>query len=238
MEILRCRGICKKFGGVQALAQVSMGFPEGEITGIIGTNGAGKTTLFNLLSGFLKPDGGRVELRTGRKWLNVTGKPPHRLARLGLCRTFQATRLFEEYTLLENVALMEQRRGEGAELLALAEMADSGGKLPRSLSCYEARVAELLRAVAAGASLLFLDEPAAGMNREETEEFARLLQLLRRERGLSVVLIEHDMALIGALCGKVYVMDGGKVAAKGGFDQVMGQKRIRLLLIGEEGAGA
>ena len=238
MEILRCRGICKKFGGVQALAQVSMGFPEGEITGIIGTNGAGKTTLFNLLSGFLKPDGGKVELRTGRKWLDVTGKPPHRLARLGLCRTFQATRLFEEYTLLENVALMEQRRGEGAQLLALAGMADSGEKLPRSLSCYEARVAELLRAVSAGASLLFLDEPAAGMNREETEEFARLLQLLRRERGLSVVLIEHDMALIGALCGKVYVMDGGKVAAKGGFDQVMGQKRIRLLLIGEEGAGA
>ncbi len=234
MEILRCRGICKKFGGVQALSKVSMGFPEGEITGIIGTNGAGKTTLFNLLSGFLKPDGGKVELKMGRGWLDVTGKPPHRLAKLGLCRTFQATRLFEEYTLLENISLMERKRGEGAALLAMAKLADSGGKLPKGLSCYEARVAELLRAVAAGAALLFLDEPAAGMNREETEEFARILQLLRRERGLSVVLIEHDMALIGALCGKVYVMDGGKVAAKGGFEQVMGQKSVRLLLIGEE----
>lgn len=175
-----------------------------------------------------------MELRTPQGWQDVTGKSPHRLAGLGLCRTFQATRLFEEYTLLENVSLMERERGEGAKLLAMAGLVDSAGRLPAALSCYEARVAELLRATAAGAFLLFLDEPAAGMNPEETAAFAHLLRVLLRERQLSVVLIEHDMALIQALCGKVYVMDGGRVVAQGSFDQVMNQKHIRLLLIGEE----
>ena len=234
MDCLRCKGIVKRFGGVVALDGVSLTVERGKTTGIVGSNGAGKTTLFNLVTGFIRPDRGVVEYKMGSGWAKIQGKKPYQLAKLGIGRTFQCTRLFLEYTCLENLALMEREPGLGASLLKSAGLQGIADRKPASLSCYEARVAEMLRAVAAGASLLFLDEPAAGMNPEETAGFADVLELLRETERLTVVLIEHDMELVKRLCSQVYVMDSGRVLAGGSFSSVMGERRVREVLIGEE----
>ena len=234
MDLLRCENLEKSFGGVRALQGVSLRVKEGEITGVVGTNGAGKSTLFHLLTGFLKPDKGNIRLFTRGKWERVEGKPPYRMAAMGIGRTFQTVRLFEEFTLWENIRLMERRPGWGWELLRESGLEGRAHCLPALLSCYEARVGELLRALATGPRLVFLDEPAAGMNGQETEQFGRLLERLRISWGFTPVLIEHDMDLVFRLCSTLYVMDGGKVAAAGSPRELWQNPQVRELLWGEE----
>jgi branched-chain amino acid transport system ATP-binding protein len=225
--LLEARGIGKRFGGVQALADVSLTIRAGEIYGLIGPNGAGKTTFFNVLTGLYAKDEGEVifagvPLRLGS---------PHEVARAGIARTFQNIRLFANMTALENVmvgrhlrtkvgvggAVMRHRgardeeaaiRRRAEELLHYVDIADRANDLARHLSYGDQRRLEIARALATEPKLLALDEPAAGMNATETAELRTLVEGIRAD-GVTVLLIEHDVKLVMGLCDRVAVLDYG-----------------------------
>ncbi|WP_261379319.1 ABC transporter ATP-binding protein [Denitratisoma sp. DHT3] len=225
------RGISKRFGGVQALKDVSLTIRAGEIYGLIGPNGAGKTTFFNVLTGLYPRDAGDV-LFAGR--VLPLGRP-HEVVAAGLARTFQNIRLFGNMSALENVMVGRHGRSRGGvlgavlrsraaraeeaairrralELLHYVGIGDRAADLARNLSYGDQRRLEIARALATEPRLLALDEPAAGMNATETAELRRLIEGLRRD-GMTVLLIEHDVKLVMGLCDRVAVLDyGGKIA--------------------------
>lgn len=232
--VLRVQGVSVRFGGVQALADVDVWVPEREICALIGANGAGKTTLFNCVSGVVRPDEGRVYLDRD----DITDMPPHRIAELGLGRTFQSIELFGGFTVRENImiaahitrtsghlaealSLPSARRAERA-LAAAAEgilvelgighLADA---MPAQLSSADLRRVELASVVAREPKVLLLDEPTAGLDAEESSAIAQLVRSIRDERGRTVLLVEHDMAVVGAIADWVYVLDFGAVIAEG-----------------------
>jgi branched-chain amino acid transport system ATP-binding protein len=230
--LLEARGICKRFGGVQALKDVSLTIRANEIYGLIGPNGAGKTTFFNVLTGLYPRDAGEVLFSGGSLRLGS----PHEVARAGIARTFQNIRLFGNMTARENVmvgrhlrtrtgvlgAVLRDRRtrAEEAEIsrralellhyVGIAEHADS---LARNLSYGDQRRLEIARALATEPRLLALDEPAAGMNATETAALKSLIEGLRAD-GLTVLLIEHDVRLVMGLCDRVAVLDYGEKIAE------------------------
>ena len=225
--LLEARGIAKRFGGVQALKDVSLTIRSGEIYGLIGPNGAGKTTLFNVFTGLYPRDGGAVLF--GGAALDLDS--PHAVAAAGIARTFQNIRLFGNMTALENVMVgrhvrtragvfgailrtAAERAEEGAirrradELLHYVGIADRADDLARHLSYGDQRRLEIARALATEPQLLCLDEPAAGMNATETAELRELIDGIRRD-GTTVLLIEHDVKLVMGLCDRVAVLDYG-----------------------------
>ena len=231
--LLEVRGVTKRFGGLVALADVSLAVPTGAIYGLIGPNGAGKTTLFNVITGVYPPDAGDVVFGGGR----ISGLKPHRIADRGLARTFQMIRLFANMTALENVMVgrhLRTRAGvigavfRGArtrsEEAAIAERARSlleycgvgvhANVLARALSYGDQRRLEIARALATEPRLLALDEPAAGMNATERLELTRLLERIRAD-GVTLLLIEHDVKLVMGLCDRVAVLDYGRTIAEG-----------------------
>ncbi|MEZ5615487.1 MAG: ABC transporter ATP-binding protein [Rhodocyclaceae bacterium] len=231
--LLEADRISKRFGGVQALREVSLTIRRGEIYGLIGPNGAGKTTFFNVLTGLYSADDGRFAFDGVP--LNVTA--PHEVAAAGIARTFQNIRLFANMTALENVmvgrhlrtsagvfgAILRNRatREEEAaieqrahELLRYVGIQHHGNVLARHLSYGDQRRLEIARALATEPKLLALDEPAAGMNATETESLKRLIEALR-EDGLTLLLIEHDVKLVMGLCDRVAVLDYGEKIAEG-----------------------
>jgi branched-chain amino acid transport system ATP-binding protein len=231
--LLEADRISKRFGGVQALREVSLTIRRGEIYGLIGPNGAGKTTFFNVLTGLYSADDGRFAFDGVP--LNVTA--PHEVAAAGIARTFQNIRLFANMTALENVmvgrhlrtsagvfgAILRNRatREEEAaieqrahELLRYVGIQHHGNVLARHLSYGDQRRLEIARALATEPKLLALDEPAAGMNATETESLKRLIEALR-EYGLTLLLIEHDVKLVMGLCDRVAVLDYGEKIAEG-----------------------
>jgi branched-chain amino acid transport system ATP-binding protein len=239
------------FGGVRALNEVSFSANKGEITAIIGPNGAGKTSLFNSISGFYRPSSGRV-LFEGR---DISRAPAHRRAELGLARTFQNVALFRGMTVLDNVKLgghgrlhsnalsamwylgrarseeMQLRREIERDVIDFLEIDHirnlSVAALPYGL---QKRV-ELARALAMQPKILMLDEPVAGMNREETEDMARFILDIQEERGITVLLIEHDMGMVMDISSKVVVLNFGQVIATGTPDEVReNQEVIRAYL--------
>lgn len=230
--LLEARNISKRFGGVQALQDVSLSIRKGEIYGLIGPNGAGKTTLFNVLTGLYPKDGGEVLLN--EQPLRLTH--PHEVALAGLVRTFQNIRLFSNMTVLENVmvgrhartragivgAVLRHRaqraeekaiRARASELLEFVGIANQASRLAQHLPYGDQRRLEIARALASDPTLLALDEPAAGMNESETMALAILIRQLR-EGGLTVLLIEHDVKLVMGLCDRVAVLDYGKKIAE------------------------
>jgi len=230
--LLEARGIAKRFGGVQALKDVSLTIRSGEIYGLIGPNGAGKTTLFNVFTGLYPRDGGAVLF--GGAALDLDS--PHAVAAAGIARTFQNIRLFGNMTALENVMVgrhvrtragvfgailrtAAERAEEGAirrradELLHYVGIADRADDLARHLSYGDQRRLEIARALATDPKLLALDEPAAGMNATETTALRGLIEGLRRD-GLTVLLIEHDVKLVMGLCDRVAVLDYGEKIAE------------------------
>jgi branched-chain amino acid transport system ATP-binding protein len=237
--VLEVAGLTRTFGGLRAVDGVSFAVREGEIVGLIGPNGAGKTTLFNLVTGFLAPTAGRVRFRGA----DITRWSPDRVTAAGVARTFQNIRLFRDMPAAENVVVgqhvrttatladavfatpryrAEERdtRARARELLALVGLADRAAVPARSLAYGDQRRLEIARALATQPRLLLLDEPAAGMNTAETQALMRLIHRLRDERGMTVLLIEHDMKLVMGVCDRIVVLNFGRTIAEGAPDEV------------------
>jgi len=242
--VLGVDSVCKNFGGLAALSDVSLSIRQGEIFGLIGPNGAGKTTLFNVLTGLYTASSGSAALQ-GRPLL---GLAPHAVARLGLARTFQNIRLFANMTALENVMVGRHLRSRAGvvgailrgpstraeeaaikhrahELLKLVGVAGHAQALARHLSYGDQRRLEIARALATDPLLLALDEPAAGMNPSERAGLQKLLEELR-DRGITLLLIEHDVKLVMGLSDRVAVLDYGEKIAEGAPSEVQRDPRV------------
>ena len=229
---LRAVDVGVRFGGVVALEGVSIEIMPGEIVGLIGANGAGKSTLINVISGFQRPS-------TGGVWLGDRGLlrlPPHQVARAGIVRTFQAVRLFSELTVAENVAAVAAVRGEPAalaeELLATVGLADAAGRKAAALSYSDQRKLAIARALALSPRFLLLDEPAAGMSPDEAAALGVALRDLVAGRGIGLLLVEHNMDLVMAVCGRLVVLDVGRVIAAGTPTAVRADPLVRAAYLG------
>lgn len=252
MDILSLKMLRKHFGGLVAVDDVSFEVPEGAIVGLIGPNGAGKTTVFNLITGNYKPDGGTVYFNGA----NITGFATHRIVKLGVARTFQNIRLFPEMSALENVlagchsgmkagvlASMfhtpAQRREEREALersireLAFVGLEAQYENLAKNLSYGNQRLLEIARALAARPKLLILDEPAGGMNDQETQELIGLIRAIQR-RGMSILLIEHDMNLVMKICDHLVVLEYGAVIARGAPEEIKRNPRVIEAYLGAD----
>jgi len=238
--LLGVEGLSKSFSGVRALEGVDVAAQEGEILGIVGPNGSGKTTLFNCITGFIRPSGGRVYWR-GR---DITQLAPDQIARLGIVRTFQQKMVFPNVTVRENL-LMAWRspdRSNGAssapcgscdellEFLGLVEMDD---RLASDLPFGSARKLGLGLALAAQPQLILLDEPAAGLSTEESQELARLIGRIR-EFGTSIWVIEHDIPFVMSLCARVVVLHAGRKIAEGEPAGVASDPSVISVFLGEK----
>lgn len=216
--LLQLEGVVKRFGGVTALDGVDFHVEQGEIVGLIGPNGAGKTTVFNVISGFARPDAGRIAF-SGRA---VNGLPAHEVCRLGITRTFQLAKPFGRLTTLENVRIAAHRQQRGfdeseriaRETLQLVGLAGREGRAAGSLSVNERKRLELARALATKPTLILLDEVMAGLNPREIEDLVALIRGIR-ESGITILLIEHMMRAVLALCERVVVLSYGRRIAEG-----------------------
>jgi branched-chain amino acid transport system ATP-binding protein len=241
-ELLQARGLKVHFGGVHAVDGVDLVLRKGEILGLIGPNGAGKTTLVNALSGFQKPTAGTV-LMNGH---NVTGMSPHKLARRGLARTFQSVRLFPGLTVLENVELggvgvgmrRPAARKWARELLERLKLDDMAGLYGIGLPHGLERRLGIVRALAAKPTFLLLDEPAAGLNEQESDELVDSLTLIRDDFSCALVVIEHDMRLIMRLCERIQVIDYGKTISIGTPAQVRNDPAVLTAYLGRRAVDA
>ena len=221
---LRVIGVSVEFSGLHALDNVSLALAPGEILGLIGPNGSGKTTLLNAITGQVPLAAGRVM----RGSIDLTGLAPREVAVRGVARSFQIVRLFNNLTVLENVmaAALIHRAGRRAArdkaLALLAEFGQAGraNDLAVGLSYGDKRRVEIARALAADPAFLLLDEPAAGMNEGETAELLAILAELPRERGLGLLIIDHDMGLIMRLCERLHVLASGRTIAEGDTESV------------------
>jgi branched-chain amino acid transport system ATP-binding protein len=234
MGILEVKGVTKRFGGLVAVKHLSMSLEPGALYGLIGPNGAGKTTIFNLLTGVYRPDEGSIEL-DGKP---ITGLKPSRIARLGMSRTFQNIRLFRSMTVLENVKLArhlgrtqtvatailhtpslhreeDQFEEEALELLALFRLDGRARDVAINLPYGSQRRLEIARALATRPQVLLLDEPAAGMNPQESLELMELIRSVRERFGLTVLLVEHNMKVVMGVCEQIQVIDYGETIAIG-----------------------
>ncbi len=251
-NLLETRGLTKKFGGITANRNIDLAIAEGKTTGLIGPNGSGKTTFINQISGIFPPTSGSVVFRGEA----ITGLPANRIASRGVARTFQRIQLFDRMSAVENVLVSRKkfmtstifdvalgtrrlRREEreqcdkARELLALLGMEEDADKPPSSLPYGKRRALEIARALALEPSLLLLDEPAAGMTKDEFKEVLRIMDLLR-ERKVTMLLVEHTMEFIRRAVDTVYVLNFGEVIAQGPFDEIEKNEAVVAAYLGDE----
>jgi branched-chain amino acid transport system ATP-binding protein len=249
--ILVVEDLSKRFGGLRAVDRCSFQVAAGTITGLIGPNGAGKTTLFNLITGFLQPDSGRVLLRGA----DVTRLRPHQIFRRKMCRTFQIPREFKEMTVLENLLVVPpgqageslwrpwlqpgrvhredgRIRAKAAEMLELVGLTALGSAPAWTLSGGQKKLLELARAMMGEPEVLLLDEPGAGVNPSETRELLRYIRWLATDRGVTILLIEHHMDVVMTLCDPVIVMTEGRTLAQGSPETIRRDPRVREAYLG------
>ena len=257
MTLLSVKGLTKNFGGLCAVSNVSMEIGEGELIGLIGPNGAGKTTFFNLLTGVYEPSEGTIELNVNGKMTDIAGMKPYRVTQLGLARTFQNIRLFKSMTAIENVKIAmhkdirygslsailrlpsyykeeERVEREAQELLKVVGLYEKRNERADNLPYGEQRRLEIARALAARPRILFLDEPAAGMNPQETASLTQLIHQIRNDFRITIVLIEHDMSLVMKICERIYVLDYGKCIANGTPQEIKNNELVIKAYLGEE----
>lgn len=252
--LLEVKGLIKEFGGLRAVSEVHLEIGNQELIGLIGPNGAGKTTFFNLVTGVYEPTEGKVLFESQE----VQGEKPYVITQRGIARTFQNIRLFSDLTILENVKTAcnfrmnynlfegifrmgrytreeEEMENEALELLNIFGLGHKKDELARNLPYGEQRRLEIARALATHPKLLLLDEPAAGMNPQETKELADLIQWIREKFNLAILLIEHDMPLVMELCERIYVLDYGSVIAHGTPEEIRNDPEVIKAYLGEEG---
>ncbi len=258
--VLEVEDLSQNFGGLRALNDLSLHVDAAEIVALIGPNGAGKTTFFNCVTGIYTPTEGRVFLyddNGGRHLLN--GRKPHAITALGMARTFQNIRLFNQMTVLENVMVGRHCRtragilgalGRGPRtrreeqesidlsyaLLESVNLQDLWNETAHNLAYGAQRRLEIARALATEPRMLLLDEPAAGMNPQETRELETLVRGIRASREISILLIEHDMSMVMSLSDRIYVMEYGSCIAQGTPEEVRGDPRVIKAYLGESDA--
>ena len=251
--ILDIRHLCVDFGGLRAVDDFTLLSGKTEIAGLIGPNGAGKTTAFNLFTGVYQPTTG--EITFGGK--SIVGLKPYQITQRGIARTFQNIRLFSELSVLDNVKIAfhdhvkygvveavlrmgryykeeDRIEAEALKLLDIFHLKDKAGELAKNLPYGAQRRLEIARALAAGPKLLLLDEPAAGMNPQETQELMEMIRWIRKKFGLTVLLIEHDMNLVMGICERIYVLEYGMVIASGTPEEVQKNPEVIRAYLGGE----
>ena len=251
--VLDVQNLGISFGGLRAVDDFSISIKKGELYGLIGPNGAGKTTVFNLLTGVYKPDEGKVFLEGE----NITGLKTIDINKAGIARTFQNIRLFNDLSVLDNVKVglhnqyhyttiegilrlpsyykTENKMNEQAyELLEVFDLAKDASLLASNLPYGKQRKLEIARALATNPKLLLLDEPAAGMNPNETLELMETIKLIRDKFDMTVLLIEHDMKLVSGICEKLTVLNFGSVLCQGETSEVLNNKEVIKAYLGDD----
>lgn len=258
MNVLQADHISIVFGGLKAVDDVTIYAKKGELLGLIGPNGAGKTTIFNMLTGVYAPTKGNIAYINGAGVeINIKGMQPYKVSRIGVSRTFQNIRLFKNLSVLDNMlismhkdvgytvfgAIIKSGRylntekefyDKAIKILQAVKLDGKKGEYAKNLPYGEQRKLEIARAIATGAEIVFLDEPAAGMNPSETEELADLIQILKNEYNLTIVLIEHDMKFVMKICQRIYVLDFGILIAEGTPKEIKSNPNVIKAYLGEE----
>jgi branched-chain amino acid transport system ATP-binding protein len=257
MSVLLLQKVKKIFGGLSAIRDLDLELEPRQIFGLIGPNGAGKTTIFNVITGVYKPDGGRIVF-DGE---DISGWPPAAVAARGIARTFQNIRLFRKLTVEENVMVAghhvhkagvlsavfrtarhaeDERalRHRSTELLELFNLRELSAEVAGSLPYGSQRRLEIARALMLAPKLLLLDEPAAGMNSQEAGELKGQVRRLRDDLGLTVVLVEHNMAVVMGVCDRIHVVDHGETIAEGSPDVIRSHPKVLAAYLGEEAPAA
>ena len=240
MALLEVEKVFKSFGGLMAVRRLDIAANEGEILGLIGPNGSGKTTLFNLITGFLKPDSGRVKFRGE----NITSLKPHRVCGSGIARTFQLVKPFAQLTALQNVMVgrvysrnparsLKQAGAESSEILDFVGLGDKRDVVAHSLTLPNRKRLELARALATKPYLLLLDEIMAGLNPVEAEAAMELIKNIR-DSGITVIMVEHIVKAVFGISGRVVVINYGEKIAEGTPQEIVNNQRVIEAYLGSE----